>query len=189
MTSTKTLLIKPGLSFHGKRGKLQKSATIAIFECFLHFFYNFSFFSGADWGRGICIFSVILEDFRSGDILNPVRGGGDPNPTHRSVRPPIGRLDVEHGGATKGLTGREVLGRGWGTSEGALKGTNLKGQTEPFRRFSQIFADSRPSLKTKRLGPIVRNSGVQVRKYFRCCFAQPSCCHDICSCNTMSCMT
>ena len=28
-------------------------------------------------------------------------------------------------------------------SQGALKGTNLRGQTERKRRFSQIFADSR----------------------------------------------
>ena len=33
--------------------------------------------------------------------------------------------------------------------QGALKGTNLRGQTEPKRRFSQIFADSRRFLENK----------------------------------------
>ena len=36
--------------------------------------------------------------------------------------------------------------------QGALKGTNLRGQTEPKRRFSQIFADSRLFLENKAFG-------------------------------------
>ena len=39
-----------------------------------------------------------------------------------------------------------------GSLQGALKGTNLRGQTEPKRRFSLIFADSRLFLETKHLG-------------------------------------
>ena len=35
------------------------------------------------------------------------------------------------------------------SSQGALKGTNIRGQTEPKRRFSLIFADSRLSLENK----------------------------------------
>ena len=37
-------------------------------------------------------------------------------------------------------------------SQGALKGTNLRGQTEPKRRFSLIFADSRLFLENKAFG-------------------------------------
>ena len=37
-------------------------------------------------------------------------------------------------------------------AQGALKGTNLRGQTEPFRRFSLIFADSRLFLENQALG-------------------------------------
>ena len=33
-----------------------------------------------------------------------------------------------------------TVGKG-SENQGALKGTNLRGQTEPKRRFSQIFAD------------------------------------------------
>ena len=36
--------------------------------------------------------------------------------------------------------------------QGALKGTNLRGQTEPKRRFSQIFADSRRFLENEAFG-------------------------------------
>ena len=46
-----------------------------------------------------------------------------------------------------------ILGRvvcGWG--QGALKGTNLRGQTEPKRRFSLIFADSRLFPENKAFG-------------------------------------
>ena len=37
-------------------------------------------------------------------------------------------------------------------TQGALKGTNLRGQTEPKRRFSMIFADSRLFLENKAFG-------------------------------------
>ena len=38
------------------------------------------------------------------------------------------------------------------TGQGALKGTNLRGQTEPKRRFSLIFADSRLFQENKAYG-------------------------------------
>ena len=38
-----------------------------------------------------------------------------------------------------------------------LKGTNLRGQTEPKRRFSQIFADFRPFLENKAFGIFAEN--------------------------------
>ena len=37
-------------------------------------------------------------------------------------------------------------------SQGTLKGTNLRGQTEPKRRFSLIFADSRLFIENKAFG-------------------------------------
>ena len=42
-----------------------------------------------------------------------------------------------------------LMSRATNPSQGALKGTNLRGQTEPERRFSRIFADSRLLLENE----------------------------------------
>ena len=64
-------------------------------------------------------------------------------------------LDRPLNPARKAANTRGEIGNSGSTHHGALKGANLRGQTEPnadFRRFSLIFADSCLFLENKAFG-------------------------------------